>query len=408
MLCPKKCIDYPENIMGQYKSRVDLESCIECKLCEKVCPLLSTSYIHKNLPFKEEVGYYDKCYKGYDKRFRKTSASGGLLTACLYELLKSGKIDTVICVGANSDKEDFYKYNFVTDPDELKTNSLSAYYPLHIDEVMHRIMKHEGKYGMVVLPCQAKGIRELQKRNRILRERIVYLFGLVCGGMPGKSMVEYVACEKNISLENVKKIAFREKRSHYECDDCAMSLYINNVAKYSNMKNDSFGFAYLNKLFHYPGCNVCDDIFAEHADAAFMDAWLEKERREVYGTSIIISRNKDLTQLLDGMMHDNPDIEGTSVETAVKAQSNVGLIQRKKKQSFFKMRLYRKFGYLGPVSDKKSLTLLQKLKFSVRFVQEFCVQRFAQKVWSEFKKGNYDFAKTNKKLHRYVKNIKRI
>ena len=44
--------------------------------------------------------------------------------------------------------------------------------------------------------------------------------------------------------------------------------------------NDGANIAFNNGYFQLPGCSHCDDIFAECADAVFMDAWLPEYARQ--------------------------------------------------------------------------------------------------------------------------------
>ena len=38
--CPKQCISFHEDVEGFLYPKVNLVDCIECGLCEKVCPVI--------------------------------------------------------------------------------------------------------------------------------------------------------------------------------------------------------------------------------------------------------------------------------------------------------------------------------------------------------------------------------
>ena len=77
-----------------------------------------------------------------------------------------------------------------------------------MSDMLRHIKEKNGKYALVVLPCQAKAIRTLQKHDKILRGRIKYLLGLVCGGVPGKAMVEYVANDNGKDILEIRQVSF--------------------------------------------------------------------------------------------------------------------------------------------------------------------------------------------------------
>lgn len=107
--CPQKCVKLQEDVLGRYEMVIAKEQCLECGICEKVCPIYENILIPKQAQYNTITGNYLNCYKGYDDRYRKTSASGGLLTSFLYGLLKGDIVDTVVCLKENSDSTQFYK-----------------------------------------------------------------------------------------------------------------------------------------------------------------------------------------------------------------------------------------------------------------------------------------------------------
>lgn len=66
--CPKQCISMYEDEEGFLYPQVDKLTCVECGLCEKVCPVINQSKPRKPL----------KVYAAYNKDeiIRKESSSG--------------------------------------------------------------------------------------------------------------------------------------------------------------------------------------------------------------------------------------------------------------------------------------------------------------------------------------------
>ena len=408
--CPQKCVKLQEDVLGRYEMVIAKEQCLECGICEKVCPIYENILIPKQAQYNTITGNYLNCYKGYDDRYRKTSASGGLLTSFLYGLLKGDIVDTVVCLKENSDSTQFYKYSFVSEPSRLIQNSKSAYYPVEMSEMIEYILKNDARYAIVVLPCQAKAIRILQKRYKKLEERILVLAGLVCGGMPGKGLVEYISNFYGHSLDEVKRITFREKEKNVTNSNYSIKLqFTNNEVIRSHFRQEEFGFAYLNKLFHYKACNLCNDIFAEYADIVFMDAWLQEHRDDELGTSICIVRNENIAEFTNNYFTQIENVKVVTIDSAIQAQSNVGLVLRKKKQNIFKYKFYASKGFRIPYSiSNMQFSLKEITKFSIRGRQEYAIQNYAEKQWVLFKQKKISIEDFYKKMHRYVKWIKII
>lgn len=405
--CKKQSISFTENTIGQYIPILDTNSCVNCGLCLDNCPINGASIPPITAPNSNNVtGDYAKCYMGYDPRFRKTSASGGLLTSYLYYLLKSHVVKTVVCVASSKNASGFYKHAYVDNPEELILYSKSAYYPLQIDEVLDYIKKNDGTYAIVVLPCQAKAIRLLQRHDRILKERIRLLLGLVCGGLPGKSLVEYVCGCKGHSTVDVDAITFREKEKNHKAENCSIKYLRNNKLESSYFHNDHFGFAFLNRLFTNPACNICNDAFAEYADAVFMDAWLKEYKPNVYGTSICITRSSLAEDAAAKCFSSIAEVSVVDVSIPILAQTNVYVVQRKKKQNYVNRYLYKLKGYKIETFGTGCKSFIEKLKYIIKGLQNILIEHYSFKYWSQYKEGYINAKQYDLKIRGIIHKVK--
>ena len=407
--CPKQCISMTVDNLGQFSPDIDRDACIECKLCEKICPLYNTENIDYGFNYNSIVRNYISCYMGFDDAFRVTSASGGFVTGVLNTLLSQNVIDYAVCLRNKKNENRFYQYEFINKSENLIHCSRSAYYPMEMSQMLRHIKENNGKYAIVVLPCQAKVIRSIQKKDPVLRQRIVFLLGLVCGGMPGAAMVEYLAESVGSNQSYIAQITFREKNGVDLNRNYGITLRNNEGATFrSTFRNGAFGFSFLNKLFHYRGCNICDDIFAEYADAVFMDAWIPEYNSEKMGRSICIIRNEELLKVVKSYFSDNPNCREVTIDVPIDAQNSVGLIQRKKKLAYFKRRFYKRFNYIVPECGEQTYSISEKVKFFIRSFQEFVIQNKSSSDWNKYKAGKIVFSKYDSNIHKFVKRIKRI
>lgn len=72
-ICPKKCISMVEDQEGFSYPKIDIKSCINCKMCEHDCPIIN----------KKSKDFANKVIESYaifnkNESTRKNSSSGGL------------------------------------------------------------------------------------------------------------------------------------------------------------------------------------------------------------------------------------------------------------------------------------------------------------------------------------------
>ena len=411
-ICPH--ITMAEDDLGLLFPKVD-SSCVGCGKCIKACPMLISksdrlliqqeAFEENGCLYKHETGYYLKCYEGYVVKNRNQCASGGLCSALLAELLDKNIVDMIYCAGTTGSHEALFTYQAIYSSDEVLSHARSAYYPISIDEVIKQIRQSESKVAIVCLPCQATAVRALMKSDRILRRNIKYIIGLVCGGVPGKGMIEYIAEKKSINMQDVSRVSFREKDEGIRCNNCQIKLYNHNevLLGVSRYHGEEFGFVYFNKIFHYKACLCCDDIFAESADVVFGDGWFDEYKTNEYGTSICIVRNKEI-DLCIKCISEKADIHETNIDRMVLAQSNVYLIQQKKGSSGIYKKLYALEGYHLPNDFGEQYPWKQVVKI---WLTKKCGKEL-KRQWIRYKKKQISFVTADKRLHRIISIEKRM
>ena len=67
-----------------------------------------------------------------------------------------------------------------------------------------------------------------------------------------------------------------------------------------------------------------------------MDAWLKDYDKDILGTSIVITRSKIADSIMKEITMNSNYIYQVSIDRAIKSQTNVGLVYRKKNQHTIK------------------------------------------------------------------------
>jgi coenzyme F420-reducing hydrogenase beta subunit len=272
-----------------------------------------------------ETGYYLSSWLGYSKvnGHRPNGASGGMATWTLETLLESGKVGAVACVGRTRNPDKLFEFKICTKVEEIRQCGRSAYYPVEISHIIRHILKNEGRYAIIGLPCVCKAIRLAQEKLPKLKERIQYVLGLTCGHSCSKYFAEYLCALGGGDPHDLHEIVFRVKDSNEPVSN--MGMYFLSGQGESEKSGclrwrDGFGFAFMNGYFQMQGCFFCDDIFAECADATYMDAWLPEYASQPEGYSIVLVRNNRIQDLISEADTEKLELTALSIEQVIKSQ----------------------------------------------------------------------------------------
>lgn len=340
-ICPDRNLHIIMNEDGEYNPSLGYPCKKECGLCHDVCPFgndrLNEYVIGESLfglvpgiQHDQIVGHYLSSFAGHvssDAR-RVQSASGGITTWLLCDLLKRREIDAVICVSPTNGVDPLFQYIVARDVESIESSTGSVYYPVQLSDVLSYIRDTPGRYAITALPCFAKGIRLAQAKNKALRERIVYVIGLTCGQIKNKRYTDYLAALAGLE-GNVSTAFFRGKEKNTPASNYTF-LCSNERGKVRKLHwDEGVSEAWSDRLFTLNPCNYCDDIFAECADIVFMDAWLPEYIDDWRGTNIVIVRSRKLLGAIDdGVQRDEVGITPLSIDKVVQSQSGAIAFKR--------------------------------------------------------------------------------
>ena len=107
-ICPKSAIFIKKNEDGFDYPIIDMDKCIDCGLCKKVC------YNNNEILFNRTLKYYSSWTT--NEEIRNSSASGGTITQIYINALKKG----YICYGVELTKELKAEFIEIKCEDDLK------------------------------------------------------------------------------------------------------------------------------------------------------------------------------------------------------------------------------------------------------------------------------------------------
>lgn len=303
-------------------------------LMEAVCPFSSSAPNETelakvafkdqlNINIGEEIGVFDGLYAGYSNAYRKWGSSGGIVNWLLSELLNRGMVDKVIVVGKSDEGDRFFDFRVVDNSAELASTGTSCYYPVSYDKILNYIIENPARYAITGVPCFHKALRQLKADMPLIAERVVYQIGIVCGQMKSSLYLDYLS-RKTGAISAPVTACFRRKDESSRADDYLFEANFktkNDELETRSVRNRVIGANWGMGLFKPRACDFCDDVFAETADIAVMDAWLDQYVGDGKGTSLVITRIAAISALLEqGKSEDALHLENVSEADVVESQ----------------------------------------------------------------------------------------
>lgn len=174
--CPKHCITLQEDAEGFLYPYVDESSCIDCGLCEKVCPML-----HSGEPRKPLVVY---AARNRNEKVRLQSSSGGVFTALAETVVHEGGVVFGVCF----DEKWEVVHTYADNCDELVKFRGSKYVQSKMGDCYQQVetfLKAGRKVLFSGTPCQIRGLKLFLRKEY---ENMLAV-DVICHGVPDRKSV---------------------------------------------------------------------------------------------------------------------------------------------------------------------------------------------------------------------------
>ena len=340
-----------------------------------------------HLPHHEATGYYESIFAGSvnDDNQRFKASSGGILTWLLTRLLELGKIDGVLHIGdetAPNMSKKYFKYRISRTTEAIQSGGKSKYYPVELSEVVDELLEKPGRYAVVGLPCFIKALRRYALIDQRIKDSIHYSIGVVCGHLKSKAFAEAYVLAGGGDPKQISRFEFRTKNDKGRASDYMVQFEeggqsVKLPANKEVFANWSLG------TFKYNACDYCDDVFAETADLVVGDAWLPQYLSNPKGTSLVVSRNKYLSSLLeDGRSSGQLQSQTLTPEQARQSQS--GGLRHRRRYLPYRIKLKESAGLWVPkkrtFGNTPDLALLERISQRLRIFSK----NISVKLWAKY------------------------
>jgi coenzyme F420-reducing hydrogenase beta subunit len=167
--------------------------------------------------------------------------------------------------------------------------------------VIQQILEHPGRYVVTGIPCFIKALRLASLKSSVLKDRIAFTLGIVCGHLKSTAFAELFAWQCGIEPKQLRAIDFRTKLEGRAANGYAVTvsgLRSGEPVSVTRPTAELYGADWGHGFFKYKACDFCDDVVGETADVSIGDAWLPEYEGDPRGTNVIIVRSPVIHALL--------------------------------------------------------------------------------------------------------------
>lgn len=391
------------------------QNCNNDGACLKACPFnpnpeseifsedeISDIFLSNALNRNNKIGRFNGIYAGYSAEFQSTSSSGGLATYIIEELFNRNIIDCVIAVRDSEQEGKYFEYSVIKNKSDLLLASKTKYYPVTLATALQEIDKTDGRVAIVGVGCFIKAIRMAQYHNPILKNKIVFTIGIICGGIKSRFYTEYLAGKAGLQRSNIVSPEFRIKDTKSTANDYYFGCKNNVDMQNHTLKMLSIGDMWGTGLFKANACDFCDDVTTELADISLGDAWLEPYIKDGKGTNVIVTRSKIAEELiLQGINRKELTVENLSLDRFLYSQQ--GSFNHRHNGLATRIRISKAKNFVTPPKRKRES---ETVSFAFKLVQwqRMRVRKRSIEIW----KSNSDSESFDKTINAQLILLKRM
>jgi acetyltransferase-like isoleucine patch superfamily enzyme/coenzyme F420-reducing hydrogenase beta subunit len=287
-ICPVDCITLPPDNEGFYYPKVDIDTCIDCDLCDKVCFYVDDF----KFPQTTKIQYQTPLvYGAYSKNddIRRSSTSGGIFSELALNMFAKGGY-----VGGAIYNPDYSVSHILTNDVNRLPELRSSKYIESYTADLFRDVKVQLKKGSDVLVCGAPC--QISALQTFLRKDYPKLItcDFICRGVNSpKVFRKYLDWLEAKYMSKITSIKFKDKTFGWHRFSIRIE-FANGRSYVKDRYHDPFFVGYLQTgLFAMPACYTCQfKGFPQKSDITLADFWgienLDPTMDQDLGTSLIM------------------------------------------------------------------------------------------------------------------------
>ena len=246
-ICGAKAISMQPDEEGFLYPHVDLAKCTDCKLCERVCPIISRD---KRQPDTEPIKVFALHNK--DINVWEKSSSGGVFSALADNCLKDGGI----VYGAEFDDDFVVVHKGETTKEGVLKFRGSKYVQSDLQGVYAEIrtnLKNGKKVLFSGVPCQVEGLK-----NFLLKPYDnLTTIDILCHGVPSpKVFQDYVNYIHNIKKCPLKSIFMKDKTLGWGHQNLRLT-YKDGTTEFNTPVSNLWNNLFYDQIINRPSCHQC-------------------------------------------------------------------------------------------------------------------------------------------------------
>lgn len=366
-VCPVDAISMREDKRGFVYPSINLEKCIDCHLCEKVCVFPK--------PFEVwNITAKPKCYAGQntDPVHLYNSASGGAFSALAkYVLENNGEV-----WGAAWDDSMNLNHVSINKVEDIIKLQGSKYVQSDIG-ISFRKIKSRLDLNCLILfcgtPCQCDGLQSFLRK----KYKNLITVELICHGVPSQTFLrDYLSLIENREKGKILDLKFRDKKWGW---GALLNFTIKTKSgkvkhKYlTNKESYYYYYYYWGGNLYRPSCYNCKYACPERkSDFTIGDFWgISKDStlNNGKGVSVIFANSSHAQQIIEKIQGRYISLEETTMESAMK--ENGQLSHPSKHNS--------SFDYLWDIYIKEGAEGLDR-QYRTKYRKQIMVGRFRRLV----------------------------
>ena len=297
-ICPKQAISFETDVEGFWYPKVDEKKCINCGLCEKVCPIIQPA---------DGVNRFDspRVFAAYTKvdAIRLDSTSGGIHSMLANVMYAKGAF-----VGGAVYNEDHTVSQIIDDNPKRLPEIRSSKYLQSNAEGVYKSIKAQLKNGKEVFfcgtPCQIHALYKYLGNKEIDN---LTTCDFICRGVNSpKAFLKYMDMLERQYGSRAKNIKFKAKKWGWH--NFSLRVEFENGKEYCKDRwHDLFFIGYLQAgNFTRPSCYQCHfKGFPQKSDITLADFWgiekIDKTMDQDKGTSLVMVNSEKGLKLFDAI-----------------------------------------------------------------------------------------------------------